>query len=246
MELIRAIFNAIFTFLLPPRCPICGVIVAADDQFCLSCWQQLDFISEPWCAKCAAPFAFARPDDMVCATCLVKPPHHDGVRAAVRYDQQSAQVALQLKYGAKLGNARLIARHLRRFGEDPNPSTIIIPVPLHRWRLWSRGFNQSILIANRLAQHWSLAVRLDLIFRIKSTPPLRTMSAKQRKKTVAKAFKLSPHAAASLTDRTVWLVDDIYTTGSTANACAKLLKRAGAKQVLVFCWARVVKETATT
>jgi ComF family protein len=116
---------------------------------------------------------------------------------------------------------------------------MIVPVPLHRWRIWARGFNQSQLIARALSKLSGVKVANDLMFRVQPTPPLRSMSAKQRFQTVDKAFALSNDATDAVNEKTIVLVDDIYTTGATANACARLLRRAGAKSILVFCWARV-------
>lgn len=205
----------------------------------MACWQQLDFIGEPWCGSCGTPFAFERPVGTVCGACIVSPPYHDGVRAVVRYDEYSAKIAMDLKYGARLGFADLIGQHLNRFMAEIENEVMIVPVPLHRWRIWARGFNQSQLIARALSKLSGAQVANDLMFRVQPTPPLRSMSAKQRFQTVAKAFALSNDATDVVSEKTIVLVDDIYTTGATANACARLLRRAGAKSILVFCWARV-------
>src|SRR5690606_25994770 len=122
------------------------------------------------------------------------------------------------------------------------PDSVIIPVPLHRWRLWSRGFNQSVLIGRALSKRSGIAMETGLLSRKNATPPLRSMSAKQRDKIVKNAFELTSEAGDRLVGKTVILVDDVYTTGSTANACARKLRAAGADRVLVFCWARVLTE----
>jgi len=227
-------------YALPPRCPICGVTVEADNRFCLTCWQQLDFLARPWCAACGVPFAFDRPDDSLCAQCLTDPPVHNGVRAAVRYDDHSSLIAMRLKYGTRLGLAKLIAEHLLKFVADVSGHPIIVPVPLHRSRLWRRGFNQSVLIGRELARATGVEMDYDVIFRSKITPPLRGMSGAQRRRAVDAAFALRADAPEKLADKSVILVDDVYTSGSTSNACSRLLKRAGAEQVFVFCWARVI------
>ncbi|MEH6789169.1 ComF family protein [Parasphingorhabdus sp.] len=229
-------------FALPPRCPICGVTVEQDNRFCIDCWHQLNFLAEPWCAACGLPFAFEHAADSRCAACLVQPPVHDGVRAVVQYDERSALIAMRLKYGNRLGLADLIAEQLQKFIENGAEDAILVPVPLHRWRLWRRGFNQSVLIGRTLARITGLEMNCGLIFRNRITPPLRGMSPRQRRKTVDAAFALRPAASASLSGRTVLLIDDVYTSGATSNACARLLKRAGAARVYVFCWARVIRE----
>lgn len=237
-----AMFKTIIEFALPPRCPICGITVDADNRFCLSCWQQLDFLARPWCAACGLPFAFDRPDDSLCGKCIADPPTHDGVRAVVRYDDQSSLIAMRLKYGTRLGLARLIAEHLLKFVAECRDNAIIVPVPLHRSRLWRRGFNQSVLIGRELALSSGIGMNCNAIFRCKPTPPLRGLSGGQRRKTVDAAFALRADARSSIAGKSILLVDDVYTSGSTSNACARLLKKAGAEQVLVFCWARVITD----
>ena len=234
------IFSSALEFALPPRCPLCGVIVREDRKFCLPCWHKLDFIGEPWCSSCGMPFAFERPEGAVCAQCLEKKPEHDGVRTVVAYDNNSSKIAMGLKYSSKLGFADLIAEHLGKYASSASAESILVPVPLHRWRIWNRGFNQSELIARALSREYGIAQNSNLIRRIRATPPLRSKSAKHRAKIVNKAFEVSQQAPEIVSGKTIILIDDVYTTGATANACAKLLKKAGASAVFVFCWARVL------
>ncbi|VAW01331.1 Competence protein F homolog, phosphoribosyltransferase domain; protein YhgH required for utilization of DNA as sole source of carbon and energy [hydrothermal vent metagenome] len=242
MAVFASLLNHIVDFALPPRCPVCGVTVEENHRFCLGCWQRLNFLSEPWCATCGRPFAFEHANNTKCASCLTKPPDHDGVRAVVAYDKDSASLAMGLKYGARLGFADLIANHMSRFVDEDLMNSIIVPVPLHRWRLWSRGFNQSVLIGRSLAKKHGIPIRTDLLIRNKATPPLRSMSSRQRLRIVSKAFRVPNSGKKLVSGKSIILVDDVYTSGSTANTCAKSLKRAGAKQVVVFCWARVLKD----
>jgi ComF family protein len=204
-------FGSIVDYALPPRCPICGVTVESDNHFCLSCWRQLDFLAKPWCAACGLPLAFDHPDDSLCGKCLADPPVHDGVRAVVRYDDKSSLIAMRLKYGTRLGLAKLIAEHLQKFVAECSDNAIIVPVPLHRLRLWRRGFNQSVLIGRELARGSGIQMNYKVISRSKVTPPLRGMSGMQRRKTVDKAFALCADAHASLAGKSVLLVDDVYT-----------------------------------
>ncbi len=237
---LRTLFRPLVDFALPPRCPVCGLTVDADNRFCLACWRQLDFLAKPWCGACGLPFAFDHPDDSLCGKCLTEPPIHNGVRAVVRYDDRSSLIAMRLKYGSRLGLAKLIAEHLQKFVAECSENAIIVPVPLHRSRLWRRGFNQAVLIGEELARLSDIAMNFNVIYRCKITPPLRGMSGRQRRRTVDAAFALRAGVQASLAGKTVLLVDDVYTSGSTSNACARLLKKAGAEQVFVFCWARVI------
>ncbi len=119
---------------------------------------------------------------------------------------------------------------------------LVMPVPLHRWRLWWRGFNQSALIADRLGRVTAIAIDKDSLRRTRRTPPLRGLNPKQRRKTVRGAFALKE--GVQLQGRTILLIDDIHTSGATANACAALLHRHGAAAVHLLCWARVLPDAA--
>ncbi len=223
---------------LPPRCPGCGEIVAADHRFCGACWASLRFLGPPWCATCQAPFEFDRGEGAQCAECLVEPPPHDGVRAAVAYGEVAREVALKLKYSGRLACAETMAQAMARL--LPADADLLVPVPLHRWRIWSRGFNQAALIARSLGRAGGVPVALDLVRRVKATPVLRGLGVGGRAKAVAGAFALAPGAKARLAGRTIVLVDDIHTSGATATACARVLKRGGAARVILLCWARVL------
>ena len=239
MALLLQPLRAAIAFALPPRCPGCGVVVEADRRFCVDCWQAMDFLTGPGCTSCGVPLA--GPPGGQCLPCMAEPPAHDGVRAAVAYGPIARALVLKLKYGRKPGQAAIIAEHLARRVDD-GESALLVPVPLHRWRLWGRGFNQSALIAARIGAATGLPVALDLLRRVKRTPPLRGLGRAQRARVMRGAFRVAPRARERLAGRTVYLVDDVYTSGATANGCAAVLKRAGAARVIVLCWARVIRD----
>jgi ComF family protein len=164
----------------------------------------------------------------------------DGVRAAVAYGDIARALALRLKYAGRPGVAITLSRQMRRLIEDAG-DVLLVPVPLHRWRLWRRGYNQAALIARQLAKDSGLAFSPDLLQRTKATPLLRGLGPAERRKAVRGAFRVDPRQRASIEGRPVILIDDVYTTGATVNACAKALKRAGAAQVRVCCWSRVAR-----
>lgn len=226
---------------LPPRCPACGIITLADHLFCIDCWQKLDFLGEPQCRTCGDPFALDPGPVALCASCLADPPTIDGMKAAVAYGDIARALALRLKYGARPGIAITLARQMRRLLPDSH-GALVIPVPLHRWRLWRRGYNQAVLIGRALARETGLAFVPDALVRTKATPVLRGMGPAERRKTVRNAFAVAPGRRDAVLGRDIILIDDVYTTGATANACAKALKRAGAASVRVCCWSRVVRD----
>jgi ComF family protein len=238
--LARTLLGPVLDFALPPRCPGCAAIVGAPHLFCMECWPALIFLGEPCCVRCALPFEYDAGGGVECGRCLASPPAFDRLRAAVAYGEISRQVALKLKYGGRPGIAETMARFMARHLADA-PDAILAPVPLHRWRIWRRGYNQSALIAAALARGAPHELRLDLIDRVKATPPLRGMGPRERREAVRGAFRINSSHKGTLKGRTVILIDDVYTSGATANACARIVKRAGAARIEILCWARVVK-----
>jgi ComF family protein len=239
--MIAAPIRTAIDFALPPRCPACGAIVSSDGSFCEPCWSRLDFIAGPACAGCGLPFELDRGEDALCAACLAEPPPHDGVRAAVAYGPAARAVVLKLKHGGRIGMARVIGRYLARLALT-EPDALLVPVPLHRWRIWRRGFNQSALLARDVARRTGLQMRADLIERRKRTPMLGGLGRTARARALRGAFAVPSEKRSALKGRTVLLVDDVYTSGATAGACARVLKRAGAGRVVVLCWARVLQD----
>lgn len=224
---------------LPPRCPGCGAVTQADHRFCARCWSGFVFLGPPWCAGCALPFETDR-GAALCGACLEAPPLYRGARAAVAYGPTAKTVALRLKYGGRAAFAETAARLMQRL--VPDDATLFVPVPLHRWRLWRRGYNQAALIADALGSATGIAVARSGLVRHKPTPVLRGLGRRERARAVAGAFAVPERARAAVRGAHVVLVDDVFTTGATAAACARLLKRAGAADVTVLCWARVIAD----
>lgn len=182
------------------------------------------------------PFAFDRGEGALCGRCLDHPPRHAGVRAAVSYGEVARTLALRLKYGGRTGLAETMARPMARL--VPPDAERLVPVPLHRWRLWNRGYNQAALIAQSVGRITGLPIALDALERTRATTVLRGLAGRQRRAAVARAFAVrEPH---DLAGRAVVLVDDVHTSGATADACTAALLRAGARSVTVLCWARVL------
>lgn len=226
-------------FALPPRCAGCGEVIDEVGAFCPACWNKMEWLGNSGCQCCGLPLAGTEAE--TCGRCLAEPPNLERMRAAVAYDELPRSIALRLKYGRKVALARTMARYMAPLRGNWGADALIVPVPLHRWRLWSRGFNQSALVAKELARVWQVAADHSLLQRSKRTQPLKGMSHSQRRKAVAGAFAVPD--AGRVKGRTVVLVDDVLTSGSTAEACAKALRRAGASRVELICWARVVRPT---
>ena len=212
------------------------MIVGDVHSFCPDCWKQIEFLGHSGCATCGLPLQAT--EQKSCGACLARPPRIARTRAAVAYDELPRSLAIRLKYGRKVAIARTMARYMAPLIETDSEQ-VLVPVPLHRTRLWGRGFNQSALVARELSRRLGIAADPLALVRTRRTPPLKGMSPLQRRKTVAGAFRVRDKSAVA--GKTVILVDDVLTTGSTADACARTLKRAGAARIELVSWARVVK-----
>lgn len=238
MRFLYSLYRLVLDYALPPRCPGCGAVTPDDYQFCATCWLSLDFMGGAGCLRCGVPMPY---EEMVCAPCMADPPRHDGVFAVTRYDGVARRVVLNLKYGRRIGNAITIAKLMsQRFPMEED--VLLIPVPLHRWRIWQRGYNQAALIVRHLHKLSDAPILLDGLVRIRATRSLAGLSKKARAKEVRAAIKVNPQHRAALKGKKIILVDDVYTSGATANACARALKAAGVKKVELMVWARVLRE----
>lgn len=226
---------------LPPRCPGCAEPVEADHRFCASCWGRLRFLDGAGCVRCGLPVAQGHGGGGWCGTCLADPPRHAGIHAAVAYGPIARELPIRLKHGGRIGVAETMAGPMARL--MPERADLLIPVPLHRWRLWRRGFNQAVLIGAGVSRRTGVPLLRDGLERVRATPLLRGLSPRARRAAVTSAFRVPDPAAVA--GRRIVLIDDVYTTGATAGACVRVLLAAGAASVAILCWARVVDHDAT-
>lgn len=236
-------FAPLVDLIYPPRCPACGTGIAAQDGLCASCWGELVIPGEPACASCHRPFASdSLGEGAICAACLADPPRHDGIAAATLYNDASRRLVLGFKHGRRIALAPMLGRLIAARLPDLDGEWLVVPVPLHRVRLWRRGFNQSALLAREIARLRGKNLLVDGLLRKKATPVLGGLGRKARARALSGAIKVNPHREAALKGASILLVDDVMTSGATSQACVSALKRAGARQVVIACFARVLDE----
>lgn len=235
--------RAVIDFVLPPRCIGTRDIVDAQGMVSPDFWRELHFITPPLCNACGLPFGFDMPGEALCGACLEHEPSFDRARAACAYNDASRKLVLAFKYGDNLHAINTLVPWMLRAGEGMIAACdIIAPVPLHGRRLRERKFNQSALLAAGIAKRSNKLCQLDLLTRTRHTPPQKGLNAKERNLNVKDAFAVKEKLLPMIKDKTILLVDDVYTTGATLNECAKILKDVGAAHVFVITIARATKE----
>lgn len=240
--------KALIDAILPPRCAFTGNLVDSQGMIAAEAWGKLSFISRPNCHNCGVPFDFSPTtqqsgeEDMRCASCLIDSPEFSRARAAIAYDDASRDFVLAFKHGDRTEHVVTMLPWLKAAGADLWADTdVVVPVPLHRWRLWRRRYNQSALIGRAVAKMNDKAFIVDALDRTRSTPSQGHLKADERRKNVKSAFAVHPKRQSAIQGKNILIVDDVYTTGSTVRECARVLREAGAKDVFVLTLARVVR-----
>lgn len=235
--------QSLIGLIYPPQCAICNARTTRDFALCGRCWGQIPFIDGVVCDGCGTPLPGEWVDEAVhCDDCRTLSRPWSKGRAAAVYDEQMRRLVLALKYGDRPDLARSAAPWLARAGQEFfGPESVLVPVPLHRFRLLRRTYNQAVELARALSKHAQVQMLPDAVLRVKATAPLDHHSPEERVATLRGAFALNPKRAEELVGRQVILVDDVMTSGATFAAVADACKSAGAREVCVLALARAVK-----
>lgn len=238
--------GGVLDLLLPPRCLGCRTAVETQGRLCATCWSALVFLTPPQCRICGYPLPHVLPDAPLCPACVAEPPAFDRARAALRYDEGARGLILAFKHADRTDITPAFGRWLMRAGEELFADTdLLVPVPLHRWRLLRRGYNQAADLANAVARQAGLPVLPDLVQRIRATRSQQGLSGRARRDNLGPgAFRVHPWHRRRVAGRRLVLIDDVLTTGATVAACARVLRRAGAERVDVLTLARVVRDAS--
>lgn len=212
-------FAPLVDIVYPPRCPSCGAAIAAQAGLCSGCWSTLEVPSSEAAEGQGVP-----------------------VYAASYYNDTSRQLVLAYKHGGRIALSRLLAKLIAARMPEPvagSAPPLLVPVPLHRWRLWSRGFNQAALLTNELARMGKGEAAVTALVRNKHTPHLGGLRREARERALRGAICLAPRHAGRIAGRDVVLVDDVLTSGATSRACIVAIAAAKPKSIALACFARV-------
>jgi ComF family protein len=239
-EVLRRATGAIADLVVPPLCLSCHGMLTSHDALCPGCWGKIDFIRPPLCDRLGLPMPFDTGGTMVSAAAAAEPPDYHRARAVARFDGVMRALIHDLKFRDRHDARRLFGRWLVQAGAELlADADIIVPVPLTRGRLLSRRFNQSAILALDISRLTGVKVEPRALLRTRRTQPQVGLTRQQRRQNVAGAFAVAGDLRARIAGAKVVLIDDVITTGATAGACARTLKRAGAARVDVLALALV-------
>jgi ComF family protein len=237
--------RVIVDLIYPPSCIVCHASTAEPGVLCAQCWARFRPIERPYCERLGTPFDVDSGPGLLSPAAIANPPAYDRARAVARYDDLARLLATQLKYGDRLDLASTLGAWMARAGAELlREADLIVPVPMHRRRLWARRFNQAALLADVIGRLSGVKVDAFALTRRRHTKPQVGLSRAERLTNLAGAFRVAETAKPRLAGLRVLLVDDVLTTGSTADLAAKALLRGGAKAVDVLVFARVVQDGA--
>ena len=242
--LVATMLGSLADLLLPPVCIVCRTRIGEHGLICGACFAEIDFIAAPLCDRLGVPLLYETGGPNLSASAIANPPAYDRARAAAHYSATMRDLIQSFKYRDRHEGLPLFGRWLVKAGQELlEEADILVPVPLYRARLWSRRFNQSALLAQQTGRLSGVAVDCFVLKRVRATASQVGLTAKQRKRNVAGAFRPDPAGKQRIKGKRVIVVDDVITTGATVEACAKTLRRGGATHVDVLALARAVEPT---
>jgi ComF family protein len=231
-------------FVYPPTCPGCGAATAEPHALCAGCWSGLRLIERPFCERLGTPFALdLGTGPLLSPRAIADPPVYGRARAVALYDGTARDLVHRLKYGDRLDLARTMARMMAASGRELlDEADLIVPVPLHLFRLWRRRFNQAALLARAIGRLSDKPYDVRALARVRATRSQVGLTRNQRALNLQGAFRVSETARPRIAGRRVVLIDDVATTGATGNAAARALLRGGAESVDLLTFATVAGE----
>jgi ComF family protein len=237
----RAALTVALDTALPPLCASCRTLLADPGGLCPACWSRVSFIVPPYCERLGIPFTYDPGPGILSMEAIADPPAYGRARAAVRFEDVARDLVHRLKYGDRLDLATSMGQWMARAGRPLlDDADALVPVPLHWRRLWARRFNQAAALARVVASDSGVPLLTAALRRARATPQQVGLSRSARAANVQGAFAVTQAGKTAIYGKRLVLVDDVLTSGATVDACARVLLRAGARNVDVVVFARVV------
>ena len=237
----KKIVSGFADILFPPECPACGTVLITSEghSFCSGCRSSMNFITSPLCTTCGLPFTEAGGANHLCEDCILSSPPFFMARALGKYEETLLDAIHLFKYHGKISVGEALGRMMARASYDSlvvGDYSLIMPVPLHPKRLRERGFNQSLVLARQISKMFSIPLDFITLKRKIRTEAQVNLSRERRAANVRGAFEVTN--GNGIEGKKILLIDDVYTTGSTAKECSKILTQNGAEEVAVLTLAR--------
>lgn len=239
-----AYFKHILNLIVPSRC-VCGAIITDEENhLCSECWDNIGFIAtKSVCQCCGNPFEFEMMEDAMCSECIANTPEFDKARFVFKYNDVSGKIITGLKYTDKTPYAKTLAKFMsNKINELSDDYDLIVSVPIHPKKLVARKYNQSALLANRLGKITKKAVNNLVLRKVRNIRPQASLTRKERIENAKDAYAVNIKYKDNILGKKILLVDDVITTGATANECAKILKKAGADKVYLLTATKTILE----
>lgn len=232
LKTLSVIYKTIIDYILPPRCFSCKELTFCNDGFCAPCFNKLNFVTTPHCSICGYALTISVLDNMICGKCLFEKPVYDKARSLLKFDQNSQKLIHNFKYYDDTSAAELFAKLLyTKYKTELFDIDYIVPVPMHKLKRLIRMYNQAQILAKELSLISSKPLRNDILNKTKFTKSQARLSKIERQRNLIDSIKIRSNI--NLKDKSILIVDDVMTTGSTVSKCAQILKKAGAKKIYI-------------
>jgi ComF family protein len=243
---LRELLHDASDIIFPPQCLACTEIInqPSDQVFCSACLEKIRFITGSLCPICGLPFLDSPAESHICGNCLDTKPYFTQARAVASFESIIMDTIHKFKYGRNISVGSALGSFMASFSFpdfDFCEYSLLLPVPLHIKRLRERGFNQSLLLAKEMGNKYKLPVNFSLLKRCNFTLTQTGLNKAERETNIKGAFIVTDKK--KITGENVILIDDVYTTGSTINECAKVLFEAGTQKVAALTLSRVIQKS---
>ena len=237
---LKIIINRLIELIFPQTCLVCNQIID-NGNFCVKDWSELHFLQKPACNICFQPFEFKIDDKAVCGKCLQKRPKYFKAISVWVYNEQSRIIISRFKYYDQTNLAKYFSEIMFKQAQEILPEIdFIVPIPLHKFRINKRKYNQAAILAKNIAKLSDKELILDLLVRTKNNQPQASLKQRMRYKNVKGIFKTKEKYLTKIKGKNVLLIDDVITTGATVESCAKELKSVKVNRIYVLTLAKTI------